>query len=335
MAITIKQIASAAGVSRGTVDRALNNRDGINPDVKKKILDIAQKLNYSPNPAAKALSIGKNIVIGVMLPCIDNPFFDEVLRGIDDATNEFKHFGITVIIEKLKGYNEKAHLTAIKKLTNGNIDALIVATVNSKEIVAHINSLEIPVIAINSDLPDVNKLCLIGNDYIKSGKTVAGLFNKFFNEEKTRVLIITGSSKMIGHNQRISGFQEMINTQYHNITITAIYENNDDDDKSYEILSKLDTDNFDAVYLTAGGVIGAIIALDSHNSEKRIKVIAHDISEKTSHYLVDDKIDALITQDPYTQGYLPIKNVYNFYFGQKELISSLLTDTKILIKENL
>ena len=56
MAVTIQQIADLAGVSRGTVDRALNNRGRIRPEVAEKIKEIAKELGYQPNMAAKALS---------------------------------------------------------------------------------------------------------------------------------------------------------------------------------------------------------------------------------------------------------------------------------------
>ncbi|MGT9066275.1 LacI family DNA-binding transcriptional regulator, partial [Enterococcus faecalis] len=48
MAGTIKEIAEKAGVSRGTVDRALNNRGRINPEVAEKIKTIAKEMNYVP-----------------------------------------------------------------------------------------------------------------------------------------------------------------------------------------------------------------------------------------------------------------------------------------------
>ena len=52
----MQQIADLAGVSRGTVDRALNNRGRIRPEVAEKIKMIAKELGYQPNIAAKALS---------------------------------------------------------------------------------------------------------------------------------------------------------------------------------------------------------------------------------------------------------------------------------------
>ncbi|MDO4471239.1 MAG: helix-turn-helix domain-containing protein, partial [Bacillota bacterium] len=56
MSITVKEIAEIAGVSRGTVDRALKNRSGISPETKKKILKIAEKYDYHPNVIGTALA---------------------------------------------------------------------------------------------------------------------------------------------------------------------------------------------------------------------------------------------------------------------------------------
>ena len=56
---TIREIAKLAGVSIGTVDRALNNRGRIDPEVEQKILDIAKSLNYKPDKIAKSLAIRK------------------------------------------------------------------------------------------------------------------------------------------------------------------------------------------------------------------------------------------------------------------------------------
>ena len=58
MAITAQKIAELAGVSRGTVDRALKNRTGVNPETKEKILEIARKYNYKPNLIGKAYYSG-------------------------------------------------------------------------------------------------------------------------------------------------------------------------------------------------------------------------------------------------------------------------------------
>ena len=56
---TIKEIAELAGVSRGTVDRVLNNRGAVNPKTARKVLEIAQALDYKPNRAGIVLAAQK------------------------------------------------------------------------------------------------------------------------------------------------------------------------------------------------------------------------------------------------------------------------------------
>lgn len=75
MPITVKEIARLAGVSRGTVDRALKNRGGISEKTKKRILEIAEQYDYKSNIIGKALVYsGKPIHISAILNSIGNPF---------------------------------------------------------------------------------------------------------------------------------------------------------------------------------------------------------------------------------------------------------------------
>ena len=55
MSVTLQQIAEAAGVSRGTVDRALKDRGRVKPEVAEKIKKIAQEMGYQPSRAGRAL----------------------------------------------------------------------------------------------------------------------------------------------------------------------------------------------------------------------------------------------------------------------------------------
>ena len=77
--VTIKKIADLCGVSRGTVDRVINDRGNVKPETKELVLNMARQLGYKPNPAGKALSARKkHPVVGVLLSSEGNPFFDEV-----------------------------------------------------------------------------------------------------------------------------------------------------------------------------------------------------------------------------------------------------------------
>lgn len=72
---TIKEIAALAGVSRGTVDRVLNDRGAVNPETAEKIRKIAKELDYKPNRAGLVLAAQKKrLKLGVILFSTGNPF---------------------------------------------------------------------------------------------------------------------------------------------------------------------------------------------------------------------------------------------------------------------
>ena len=83
MPVTLQQIAEAAGVSRGTVDRALKNRGRVNAEVAERIRKIAKEMGYQPSRAGRALAMAKkNVKIAVILQSAQTPFMNLVSEGI-------------------------------------------------------------------------------------------------------------------------------------------------------------------------------------------------------------------------------------------------------------
>ena len=109
--VTIKKIADLCGVSRGTVDRVINNRGNVKPETKELVLNMAKQLGYKPNPAGKALSARKkHPVVGVLLSSEGNPFFDEVIRGIKLAAEKYEIYGLEVIWRNMSNLAQYARL---------------------------------------------------------------------------------------------------------------------------------------------------------------------------------------------------------------------------------
>ena len=116
MAVTLQQIAEAAGVSRGTVDRALNNRGRIRPEVEEKIKRIAQEMGYQPSRAGRALAMAKRkIRIGVILQYMKTPFMQQVLKGVMTAKEEVESFGGTVKIYEIEGVEPDPSVETVMK----------------------------------------------------------------------------------------------------------------------------------------------------------------------------------------------------------------------------
>ena len=340
MAVTIKDIAVIANVSRGTVDRALNNRAGVNPNVAKKILKIADDLGYRPNKAGKALAARKKTtIIGMALPSIKNPFFKDVIAGAMRAGHEFADYGLKVIIKEYKGFSVEKQLNAIEELEKEGINALCIVPMEDPAIIEKIDRLyekNIPVIALNSDLHNSRRLCFVGNDYQKSGRTAAGMFG-LITGGHANVLIVTGSVKMLGHNQRISGFGELIHEKYPDINIVDVIACNDDDNEAHDKVLKALNENpkIDSLYITAAGQLGSVKAVRDSGRNKDFPIICFDDTETNKELLKKGDIRALICQEAFRQGYEPIKILFELLINaRKPKYENIYTEIVIKIPEN-
>ncbi|MCY1151100.1 MAG: LacI family DNA-binding transcriptional regulator [Sphaerochaetaceae bacterium] len=314
---TIKDIANKAGVSRGTVDRALNNRAGVNPEIAKKIKKIAQELNYTKNKAGSLLAIKKkNIKIGCLLPDIGNHFFDRVKIGIKSATKEFQDYGLSIHIEHVQGFQLDCHMRALEKLEKGSYDALLLTTINTKVIENKIKTFQkkgIAVACINTDVPNSNRLFYVGPDYYKSGVATAGLI-RLINKPSNNILIVTGSLSVKGHNDRIKGFIDTLNKNKTNYNIIDIVESNDSEKVGYSVVESAlkKYDSINTVYFVAAGVEGGCKAIiDNTLVKNRPKIFCYDLVPATISLLEKGIIESTVIHNAYDQGYKAIELMFN------------------------
>jgi len=85
--VTIKDIAKLLGISKSTVSRALSEHSDVNIETRKKILEVAQKLNYQPNTIALNLKQQRTNTIGIIIPETMNRFFSKATAGIQRIAN--------------------------------------------------------------------------------------------------------------------------------------------------------------------------------------------------------------------------------------------------------
>jgi DNA-binding LacI/PurR family transcriptional regulator len=85
MPVTVKDIAKKAGVSHSTVSRALHSNPLISEETTERIQQIAGEMGYLPSAAARTLKTNRSQVLGVVLSSVDDPFFSEILQGIEEV----------------------------------------------------------------------------------------------------------------------------------------------------------------------------------------------------------------------------------------------------------
>ncbi len=335
---TIKDIADLAGVSRGTVDRVLNNRGGVNPQTAEKIKEIAKALDYRPNRAGIALAAQKKkYKIGVILFSKDNPFFDEVSEGVQEKASELKDYGIDTITKRVE-FDAGAQLLAIDDLLKEGVHGLMLAPYNDPSIQKKIDNLMelgIPVVTVNTDISGSKRLAYVGSDYFKGGAMVAGLLSLMSNGE-LKLGIVSGSENVLCHSERIRGLSETIKSRYPGIHIIQVVENHDDEFESYALTKQMlkTHPEINAIFFVAAGVFGGCKAIKE--SKRKLKVITFDDVPTTKEMLEEGVISTTISQMPYKQGSKSLDLLFEYLTsGVKPKEELNFVEHSIKIRENL
>lgn len=313
---TIKEIAALAGVSRGTVDRVLNHRGSVNPATAEKIERIAKELDYKPNVAGLVLAAQKKkLKLGVILFSSENPFYVDVLAGVNEKAEELAGYNCTVLIKQIS-YGVEEQLQAIEELITEDVNGIALAPYNDERIRRRINRLYaqgIPVVTLNTDIENSKRIAYVGSNYTKSGATAAGLL-RLMTHGQVNVGIITGSSNILCHTERIAGFTETLKPYRDSIHITDIIEVHDDEIESYEKTTRLLNAHpeINALYFAAGGVYGGCRSVKSLGLQERIRVIAYDMVPTTKELIKKGTIAAVICQQPKVQGSKPLSLLFTY-----------------------
>ena len=150
--ISTTKLAEICGVSQGTVDRALNNRKGISEATKNKILQVAEEYGYKPNFHARAMKGGKSMLIGVIVPDLDNPYFSGLITEIEKNVSE-KGFSVVVAFSNGK---EKRERECIEKLCQTSVDGIVICPVNQgEEFENYLLSLNVPIVTAGNRLNNI------------------------------------------------------------------------------------------------------------------------------------------------------------------------------------
>lgn len=341
---TIREIAKLAGVSIGTVDRALNNRGRIDPNVEKKILNIAKSLNYKPDKIAKSLAIRKKkLKIAAILNTYNNVFFEDVIKGIETAKKEIEEFGMSIIIKRCKDFDADNQLEIIEEALQEGANAMAIVAINDNRIINKISELynnNFPIVLLNSFVNSKDCIAYVGCNYDLAGEIAASLLNIISNGNKINLLVFSNNfNKMLGNKKRVDSLVSRLKTDYKNINIQDIIEMEKDNNLNFNkskdnLLKYMNTD----VVICPGAetskyVINAIKELGLY---KKIKIITYDFSDVVKDGLLDRGIIASITQNPKEQGYKAIKVLFEYLLTKTVPDKkSTYIETQVIFRENL
>lgn len=129
MPVSMKDIARESGVSVATVSRVLNGSATVREELRARVLSSVEKLGYQPNMVARSLRMRKTMVIGVIIPNILNPFFTDIVRGVEDAALKAGYV-VTVLSSDQSLAKERRYLQLLR---NRMVDGVLIAVAHQRE----------------------------------------------------------------------------------------------------------------------------------------------------------------------------------------------------------
>ena len=206
--VTLKELAKLLNVSVSTVSKALSDSSEIGENTKRRVTELANELNYKPNRIAQQLKTSKTKVVGVVVPSLMNPFFAEVVHGIE-TTLENHNYDMMVCISNESLEKEQR---SFDLLSTGSVDGFIVAVARETQTNHSIKHFEnvgrtTPIVMFDRVLNDVACSKVVVDDF----ETVYQA-TKYLIEEENRkhLLLISNIEELSVGKQRIKGYAKAI-----------------------------------------------------------------------------------------------------------------------------
>ncbi|MDU8946398.1 LacI family DNA-binding transcriptional regulator [Ovoidimarina sediminis] len=197
--ITASDVARKAGVSQPTVSRVFTPGARVSPDRERRVREAARELGYQPNTLARSLNTGRSYTIGVVLACLQNPFYPEALQRLSEALSA-------------KGYHVMVFFAAnmaeevdgvVDNLLAHQVDGIILASVSiSNELTDRLKELKIPFVLFNRAQEDRGLPAVTAANF-EGGKR-AGRFLAAGGH--VRIAHIAGWQKSLNGRDRQAGF---------------------------------------------------------------------------------------------------------------------------------
>src|SRR5690606_22955970 len=342
--ITIKDIARMSGVSAGTVDRVLHNRGRVSEEALRKVLAVLEQIDYKPNLIARTLGSKKNYRIAVLVPDPEqDPYWELVGKGIQQAEAEWRQYGMTVEPFFFDMFDKNSYRLAAEKANESGPDGLLIAPIFYHEALPFFDLYtqgSIPYVLFNTNIPEAQPLCFIGQDLYQSGHVGAELMHIGQHGDASFAVLhiyedMHNAIHLLEKERGFRDYFEKNNGRYvHNITSYDL-SNHNEEEMSEKVLRILDDPMLKGIFAsTSSGTYITASILEKHGKNS-IRLVGYDLLEKNLGFMRAGIIDFLINQNPKRQAFLGISHLANHLLFRKATPALSLFPLEVITPQNL
>lgn len=346
---TYKEIADRANVSIGTVYRVAHNRGRVAKATEDRVRKAIEDLGYERNIFASNLSRQKCYRFGILMPRthFDSGYWQAPYRGAMHAGAELKKYRVEIEEFLYDETSSRSFEYFARKAASADLDGLLVAVVVAVKngSIADRLPADVPRVYFDSYIDDPDAVAFVGQDSYSSGRLAAHLMAMTLPEPASVIALRTfhgdpNSSSWTHHiEDRVRGFTDYTSAVERFKVIESGVDTADGVKAFAHALEAAFERNQDisGVFVSNSETHSAVDALESLNPQLcgQVHFIGYDLVEASTVYLERGKIDFLLCQRPFEQGYRGIHLLHRHVVLKESCPGSVILPTDIVTRENL
>lgn len=326
--VTINDVAKAAGVSKGTVDRVLHDRGEVSAKSREKVLRVIEELGYKPNVYASMLASHKKHTICCIIPEYqEGDFWSLTARGIADAGETAARYSISVDIVTYDQYDIESFRQACHGVLETAPSGVVMAPQFRAETLLFAGELakrQIPYVYIDSRIEeDEDYMAYFGMPMFQSGYLCADILMNDTPADRVYVVRIerdkTGQSDPTA--ARRSGFMRYMAERYPSTEVVSIHIDPKDEGKRHARLDEAFAgDEGRKLIVMFNSRIHLVAAYLREKGLHDCRVVGFDVLEKNVAALKDGTVKSLIAQHSDRQAAAAVLSLVDRFVLGKETV---------------
>jgi LacI family transcriptional regulator len=201
---TINDIAKRVGLSKASVSRALNGKEDVDPQTRKRVLELATQMGYVPSASARALSNGRSNCLGLLVPTLTWPWILEVLRGVAE---EIERSGYSLILYTTTDGEDSERAFMSQVVPAGAVDGLaLVIPYGMLEYIERLAKGGLPVVVVD-DRGHYPDLPTVATTNIEGGRSAT---RHLIEQGRRRIAMLNGPHDFGCNRDRLEGYKSTL-----------------------------------------------------------------------------------------------------------------------------
>lgn len=337
--VTIYQLAEKVGVSPSTVNRALNGKINVKPELKARILETAKEMGYKYNTVAASLS-REPIKMAAVLYSSVFAFSNDVEDGMRKAMDKLADRNLVgKIIRLARECSIKEYRDTVEDLLEEGTEAFVLLPhhdeTGMRELLKELEERSVPVGIVVSDIPETKRVLSLRRNGRLCGGMAAELLGVLVGNKK-QVAVLTGSQIGVVHGESTAAFLDIAGRK--GLEVVGVFDHSDEPEKASVLAERIlkEYPDIGGVYFNSANSISFCRKIKKMGKNKKLKIVATDLFPELKEYLRDGTINYTLFCNPYLQGKMVVECLFKHMAEHKNYNDgNILIDPQIVTDWNM